>query len=128
MTSHSTVRQATGCRREMKKIEAIIRSEKLGEVKSTLERAGVIGMNMVEVQGRGRQKGLVRMWRGVAQGVDLLPKMKVEVVVNDEEVEMVVQAILKAAWTGNIGDGKIFVLPVEEVIRVRTGERGKDAI
>jgi len=112
----------------MKKIEAIIRSEKFGEVKSTLERAGVIGINMVEVQGRGRQKGLVRMWRGVAQGVDLLPKTKVEVVVNDDEVEKVVQAILKAAWTGNIGDGKIFVLPVEEVIRVRTGERGKNAI
>ena len=112
----------------MKKIEAIIRSEKLGEVKSALEREGVIGMNMVEVQGRGRQKGLVRMWRGVAQGVDLLPKTKVELVVNDDEVEKVVQAILKAAWTGNIGDGKIFVLPVEDVIRVRTGERGKDAI
>jgi len=112
----------------MKKIEAIVRSEKIGEVKSALERAGVIGMNMVEVQGRGRQKGLVRMWRGVAQGVDMLPKMKVEVVVNDEDMEKVVQAILKAAWTGNIGDGKIFVLPVEEVIRVRTGERGKNAI
>ena len=112
----------------MKKIEAIVRSEKLGEVKSALERAGVIGMNMVEVQGRGRQKGLVRMWRGVAQGVDMLPKMKVEVVVNNEDVEKVIQAIVKAAWTGNIGDGKIFVLPVEEVIRVRTGERGKNAI
>jgi len=112
----------------MKKIEAIVRSEKVSEVKSALERAGVIGMNMVEVQGRGRQKGLVRMWRGVAQGVDMLPKMKVEVVVNNEDVEKVIQAIVKAAWTGNIGDGKIFVLPVEEVIRVRTGERGKDAI
>jgi len=112
----------------MKKIEAIVRSEKIGDVKSALERAGVIGMNMVEVQGRGRQKGLVRMWRGVAQGVDMLPKMKVEVVVNDEDVEKVIQAIVKAAWTGNIGDGKIFVLPVEEVIRVRTGERGKNAI
>jgi len=112
----------------MKKIEAIVRSEKVSEVKSALERAGVIGMNMVEVQGRGRQKGLVRMWRGVAQGVDMLPKMKVEVVVNNEDVEKVIQAIVKAAWTGNIGDGKIFVLPVEEVIRVRTGERGKNAI
>ena len=112
----------------MKKIEAIIRSEKFGEVKSTLEKVGIVGLNAVEVQVRGRQKGLVRMWRGVAQGVDLLPKTKVEVVVNDDEVEKVVQAILKAAWTGNIGDGKIFVLPVEEVIRVRTGERGKNAI
>jgi len=112
----------------MKQIEAIIRNEKFTEVKSALERAGVVGMNIAEVQGRGRQRGLVRMWRGVPQGVDMLPKTKVEAVVTDEDVEWVIQAILKAAWTGNIGDGKIFVLPVEEVIRVRTGERGKDAI
>ncbi len=112
----------------MKKVEAIIRSEKFQEVKHALERVGIVGLNTVEVHGRGKQKGLTEQWRGITHTVDMLPKTKLEVVVSDEAVEQVVQAIIQAAWTGNIGDGKIFIIPVEEVIRVRTGERGKDAI
>jgi len=114
----------------MKKIEAIIRPEKLNDVKDALDKIGIIGMHIVDVQGRGRQKGFTHQWRGAATiyTVDLLLKIKLEAVVNDEDAEKVIDAIVKAAWTGNIGDGKIFVIPVEEVIRVRTGERGSDAI
>ena len=113
---------------KVKKIEAIIRSEKLNEVKSSLEEIGIMGFNVTDVKGRGRQKGIMLQWRGAPYFVDMLPKIKLDIVVNDEDVEKVVETILKSAWTGKIGDGKIFILPVEEVVRVRTGERDKDAI
>jgi nitrogen regulatory protein P-II 1 len=109
----------------MKKIEAIIRPEKLDDVKHALAEKGYIGLNIVGVTGRGVQKGIVHAGRGAATySVDMLPKVKLETVVKDSSVDDVVSTIQKAAWTGNIGDGKIFVIPVEEAIRVRTGERG----
>jgi len=112
----------------MKKVEAIIRIEKLGDVKDALDRIGIYGLNFLEVRGRGRQRGQT-YWRGAATFMaDTLPKLKLEVVVRDEDVERVIEAIIKSAWTGDVGDGKIFVIPVEEVVRVRTGERGRDAI
>jgi nitrogen regulatory protein P-II 1 len=113
----------------MKKIEAIIRPEKLDDVKHALAEKGYIGLNIVGVTGRGVQKGIVHAGRaGTAYSVDMLPKVKLETVVADGNVEEVVSIIQKAANTGNIGDGKIFILPVEEAIRVRTGERGDVAI
>ncbi len=113
----------------MKKIEAIIRPEKLDDVKHALADKGYIGLNIVGVTGRGVQKGIVHVGRGSAPyAVDMLPKVKLEVVVTDKACDEVTDLILKAAWTGNIGDGKIFVLPVEEAIRVRTGERGEVAV
>lgn len=113
----------------MKKIEAIIRPEKLNDVKSALEVAGFIGLNIVHVTGRGAQKGIVHGGRGgEAYTVDMLPKLKIEVVVNDAEANRVVDVILASARTGNIGDGKIFIIPVEDAIRVRTGERGEVAV
>ncbi len=113
----------------MKKIEAIIRPEKLDEVKLALAEKGYIGLNIVGVTGRGVQKGIVHAGRaGQAYSVDMLPKVKLETVVGDSNVEEVVQTILKSAWTGNIGDGKIFVSAVEQAIRVRTGERGEVAV
>jgi nitrogen regulatory protein P-II 1 len=113
----------------MKKIEAIIRPEKLNDVKDALEAAGVLGLNIVHVTGRGAQKGIVHGGRGgETYTVDMLPKLKIEVVVGDADADRVVDIILKAARTGNIGDGKIFVLPVEDAIRVRTGERGEVAV
>ncbi len=112
----------------MKKIEAIIRPERLNNVKAALEEGGFLGMTVTEVKGRGRQKGIVQQWRGREYRVDMLGKVKLEVVVDDKDCESVLSAIIEAANTGNIGDGKIFIYPVEETIRVRTGERGKDAI
>lgn len=113
----------------MKKIEAIIRAEKVDEVKMALATKGYIGLTTYGVKGRGRQKGIVLQWRGVKEyRVDLLPKAKVELVVNDKDVEEVVKILRDIASTGNVGDGKIFILPVEEVIRIRTGERGEKAI
>lgn len=113
----------------MKKIEAIIRPEKLDDVKHALADKGYIGLNIVGVTGRGVQKGIVHAGRGAqTYSVDMLPKVKLEVVVADKNVDDVVDTIQKAAWTGNIGDGKIFVMPVEEAIRVRTGERGEVAV
>jgi nitrogen regulatory protein P-II 1 len=113
----------------MKKIEAIIRPEKLDEVKHALADKGYIGLNIVGVTGRGVQKGIVHAGRGAAPySVDMLPKVKLEVVVTDAKVDEVLDIIQKAARTGNIGDGKIFVLPVETAIRVRTGERGDIAV
>ena len=112
----------------MKKIEAIIRPERLDAVKQALEEIGCIGMTVSEVRGRGRQRGVVHQWRGREYRVDLLPKVKLEIVVSDEMVEKVVQTIIESARTGNIGDGKIFIIPIEEVIRVRTGERGEAAV
>lgn len=112
----------------MKKIEAIIKPFKLDEVKEALHEAGAQGMTVTEVRGFGRQKGHTELYRGAEYVVDFLPKVKIETVVEDGQVENVVEAITNAARTGRIGDGKIFVLPVEEAIRVRTGERGKDAL
>lgn len=113
----------------MKKIEAIIRPEKLDEVKLALAAKGYIGLNIVGVTGRGVQKGIVHAGRaGQAYSVDMLPKVKLETVVVDANVEDVVETIMNAARTGNIGDGKIFVSPVETAIRVRTGERGDGVV
>ncbi len=112
----------------MKKIEAIIKPFKLDEVKEALSDIGVQGMTVSEVKGFGRQKGHTELYRGAEYVVDFLPKIKIEVVVRDDLVGRVVEAIQGAAKTGRIGDGKIFVLPVEEAIRIRTGERGEDAM
>ena len=112
----------------MKKIEAIIKPFKLDEVKDALHEIGLQGITVVEAKGFGRQKGHTELYRGAEYVVDFLPKVKLEIVVDDDMVERAVEAIVTAARTGRIGDGKIFILPVEDVIRVRTGERGKDAI
>jgi len=113
----------------MKKIEAILRPEKLDDVKHALAEKGYIGLNIVGVTGRGVQKGIVHAGRsGTAYSVDMLPKVKLETVVADGNVEEVVQVIQQAAATGNIGDGKIFIVQVEDAIRVRTGERGDAAL
>ncbi len=112
----------------MRKVEAIIKPFKLDDVKEALQSLGVQGMTVTEVRGFGRQKGHTELYRGAEYVVDFLPKVKLEIAVTDELVDKVVQAIVKAANTGRIGDGKIFVQPVEEVIRIRTGERGPDAV
>jgi nitrogen regulatory protein P-II 1 len=112
----------------MKKVEAIIKPFKLDEVKESLSGIGVQGLTVSEVKGFGRQKGHTELYRGAEYVVDFLPKVKLEIIVKDELVPQVVDAILKAAKTGRIGDGKIFVLPIDEVVRIRTGERGADAI
>ncbi len=112
----------------MKKIEAIIRPEKLTHAKAALEEKGFLGLTVTEVKGRGRQGGVVQRWRGREYRVDLLAKTKLELVVEDKDVEKVISTIVEAAKTNNVGDGKIFVYPVEEIVRVRTGERGKEAI
>ena len=112
----------------MKKIEAIIREEKLEAVKSALEDISYFGMTVSEVSGRGRQKGLTVQWRVGEYRVEFLPKLKIELVVLDEDVAKVLNAITKSARTDEIGDGKIFVLPVDNAVRVRTGEEGKNAI
>jgi len=112
----------------VKKIEAIIKPFQLDEVKEALVGAGAVGMTVSEVRGAGRQKGHTETYRGAEYAVSLIPKIKVEVVVADEKVTAAVDAIVQAARTGRIGDGKIFVLPMEEIVRIRTGERGNDAI
>ena len=113
----------------MQKIEAIVRPEKLDDVKNALADAGFHGMNIVHVTGRGVQRGIVHQGRGgESYTVDMLPKVKVEVVVSDQKVDAVVKIICDAAATGNIGDGKIFIMPVSDAIRVRTGERGDEAV
>jgi nitrogen regulatory protein P-II 1 len=112
----------------MKKVEAIIKPFKLDEVKEALHKLGVQGLTVTEVKGFGRQKGHTELYRGAEYVVDFLPKIKLEVVVTDEVVDKVVNAIVEAAGTGRIGDGKIFILPLEEAIRIRTGERGPDAV
>ena len=112
----------------MKKIEAIIRPEKLDEVKKALEAAGYPGISITQIEGHGKQKGVTQQWRGEIFKVDLLPKTKVEIVVSERDQEKIVSAIQKVAVTGNVGDGKIFVLNLEEVTRIRTGETGKVAI
>ena len=113
----------------MKKIEAIIRPEKLSDVKQALDDLAIHGMNFTQVTGRGAQRGIVHQGRGgETVTVDMLPKVKLEVVVSDAEVEPAIEAIVRASRTGNIGDGKIFVMPVETAVRVRTGERGDIAV
>jgi nitrogen regulatory protein P-II 1 len=112
----------------MKKIETIVKPFKLDEVKSALTQIGVQGMTVSEVKGFGRQKGHTEVYRGAEYMIDFVPKAKIELIVTDEMVTQVIETIERAAKTGKIGDGKIFVSPVEEVIRIRTGERGKDAI
>ena len=112
----------------MKKIEAIIKPFKLDDVKEALNEIGLQGMTISEVKGYGRQKGHKEIYRGAEYVVDFIPKIKLEIVIEDSRVEALVGKIQQAANTGKIGDGKIFVLPVEEAIRVRTGEKGKDAI
>ena len=112
----------------MKKVEAVIKPFKLDDVKEALNEIGVTGMTISEVKGYGRQKGHKEIYRGAEYVVDFIPKVKLEIIVAAEKVEEVVETIRRAASTGKIGDGKIFVLPVEEVVRVRTGERGRDAI
>jgi nitrogen regulatory protein P-II 1 len=113
---------------EMKKIEAVIKPFKLEEVKDALTKIGVQGMTVTEVKGFGRQKGHTESYRGTEYAIDFLPKSKIEIILTDEVVTPVIETIERAAKTGKIGDGKIFVSPVEEVIRIRTGERGKDAL
>ena len=112
----------------MKKVEAIIKPFKLEEVKTALSSIAVQGMTVSEVKGFGRQKGHKEVYRGAEYVVELVPKIKIEVVVPDQAMTRVVEAIVKAAKTGKIGDGKIFVLPVEEAVRIRTGERGEGAL
>lgn len=112
----------------MKKIEAIIKPFKLDEVKEALQELGVQGMTVQEVKGYGRQKGHTELYRGAEYVVDFLPKIKVEVVVSDDQLEAAIEAITSAARTGRIGDGKIFVSDLTDVVRIRTGERGRQAI
>jgi nitrogen regulatory protein P-II 1 len=112
----------------MKKVEAIIKPFKLEEVKEALSEAGVEGMTVTEVKGFGRQRGHKEVYRGAEYEVDFVPKIKIETVVVDERVAAVVEAIVKAAGTGRIGDGKVFVAPVEEAVRIRTGESGDTVV
>ncbi len=112
----------------MKKILAIIRPDKLEDVKQALEEIDCRGMTVMDVKGRGRQLGITESYRGRDYKVDLLPKTRLEIVVKDEDAEEVIQTIVKTAQTGDIGDGKIFIMPVEDVVRIRTGERGEKAI
>jgi nitrogen regulatory protein P-II 1 len=122
----ATLAQQDG--REMKKIEAIIKPFKLDEVKDALHEIGLKGITVIEAKGFGRQKGHTELYRGAEYVVDFLPKVKIEVVIEDALVERAIEAIQKAAHTGRIGDGKIFVSNIEEAIRIRTGESGDDAV
>ena len=112
----------------MKQITAVIKPFKLEEVREALGEVGVSGLTVTEVKGFGRQKGHTELYRGAEYVVDFLPKVKVEVVVKDSDVERAIEAIVKAAKTGKIGDGKVFILPLEEVVRIRTDERGEGAV
>ena len=112
----------------MKKIEAIIKPFKLDEVKEALQEAGIQGLSVIEVKGFGRQKGHTELYRGAEYVVDFLPKVKIELVLADDQAEAAVEAIVDAAKTDKIGDGKIFVSPVEQAIRIRTGETGEEAL
>ncbi len=113
---------------KMKKIEAIIRPENLESVRVSLEEKGIVSMTVLEVQGRGRQKGVCLQWRAGEYCVEFLPKLRLDIVVPDDKLETAIEAIIAVAKTGKNGDGKIFIYPVEEVIRVSSGERGKEAI
>lgn len=112
----------------MKKIEAIIRPEKLESVRRALEVAGCAGIMITEIEGHGKQKGVVQQWRGEKYKVELLPKIKIEVVLKDQDVERIIKTVIDNARTGDIGDGKIFVYPAETAVRIRTGEKGDAAI
>ena len=112
----------------MKKVEAIIKPFKLEDVKEALSNAGIKGLTVIEVKGFGRQKGHKELYRGAEYEIEFLPKVKLEIVVSDNDLEKVVESIVSSARTGRLGDGKVFVTPVEEVIRIRTGERGEEAI
>jgi nitrogen regulatory protein P-II len=112
----------------MMKIEAIIRPTKIHEVKDALDEAGFESITVTDVKGRGKQKGVMQQWRGRKYCVDLLPKIKMEIVIKDEDVDKVVDVIVKTAETGSIGDGKIFIYPVSKIIRIRTGETDGDAL
>ena len=112
----------------MKKIEAVIRPEKLEEVRKAIEAVGYPGITITEAEGHGKQKGLVQQWRGETYRVAFLPKVKLEIIVGDADVERIVQAIISAAKTGAVGDGKIFVSDIRDVIKIRTGERGEPAL
>jgi len=112
----------------MKKIEAIIKPFKLDDVKHALTKIGVQGMTITEVKGFGRQKGHTEVYRGAEYKIDFVPKVKIELITTDNMVAQVIETLERSAQTGKIGDGKLFISPVEEVIRIRTGERGKDAI
>ena len=112
----------------MKMIQAVIKPFKLDDVRNALQKVGVEGLTLTEVKGFGRQKGHTELYRGAEYVVDFLPKIKVEIAVSDELADKAVQAIVEAANTGRIGDGKIFVIPMEEAVRIRTGERGAEAI
>ena len=112
----------------MKLVSAIIKPFKLQEVRESLVESGVIGLTISEVKGYGRQKGHTEMYRGAEYSVDTLPKMRLDILIDDERVESVIETITKSASTGKIGDGKIFVTNIEEVVRIRTGETGSDAI
>jgi len=112
----------------MKKIEAIIRPEKLNAVRNVLEKAGCPGMMITEIEGHGKQKGLVKQWRGKEYRVELLPKVKIEVVVKDNDVDRIINAISEVAKTGEYGDGKIFIYSIENAVKIRTGEKGEAAI
>jgi nitrogen regulatory protein P-II 1 len=112
----------------MKKLDAVIKPFKLDDVKDALHGIGIQGLTVTEVKGFGRQKGHTELYRGAEYVVDFLPKVKIELILEDDLVERAIEAIQKAAFTGRIGDGKIFISPVEEVIRIRTGERGATAI
>jgi nitrogen regulatory protein P-II 1 len=112
----------------MKKIEAIIRPEKLDEVRKAIEDVGYPGITITEAEGHGKQKGVTQQWRGETYRVEFLPKVKLELVVGDADVERIIKAIINSAKTGAVGDGKIFVSDVKDVIKIRTGERGESAI
>ena len=111
-----------------KKIEAFIREEALDAVKDALQAIGIVGMNIFEVRGHGRQGGIKLSWRGTSYQMDLIPKIQVNIVLSDHNVEKAVETIIQAARTGKEGDGLIFIYPVEDVIRIRTGERGREAL
>ena len=113
---------------KMYKIEAIIKPLKLHQVKDALEETGFPSLTVTDVKGRGQQKGIVQQWRGKKYCVDLLPKTKIEIVVSEDKVEEIIKIIQNSAYTGEIGDGKIFVIPIETIVRIRTGERNGDAL
>ena len=112
----------------MKKIEAIVRPEKVDDIRKALEKAGYPGVTITEVEGHGKQKGVTRQWRGESYKVDLLPKVKLELIVSDKDADRLTGAIVAAAKTGSVGDGKIFISEVKEAVRIRTGEKGEDAL
>ena len=112
----------------MKKIEAIVRLESADAVRSALSESGITGLMISEIEGHGKQKGVVQQWRGEKYKVELLPKAKIEIIVKDQDVERISKVIIDSARTGEIGDGKIFIYPVDNVIRIRTGEKGESAI